>query len=343
MNRAQVIDEQVLNVSRSFAFVIDRLPEPLRREVQVAYLLFRLGDNIEDTSSLTTDQKQHLLDRLLHCFRTGASFADELKSHDVSGWQALTEGERGLFGHADQVVAEFTVLGDDARTVLLDEAGNMFRGMASFQSRRAVDGYVVLEDEKDLHDYCYYVAGTVGDYLTHRFLARMDGISEAQRGLILDNRRHLALVLQTTNILRDVRDDHAHGHIFYPRSLFDSFDARQLVTPEMKDQVLQAGVRMVRWLMPAIRGAGEYILALPAGERRIRSFCIIPYVMALKTIMLCLGNEALLSHQSVKMDRRGVMRTQYFSRLFAPLQSPLRWWLSKFWVRLESRLDVLGG
>ena len=156
-------------------------------------------------------------------------------------------------------------------------------------------------------------------------------------------RRHLALVLQTTNILRDVRDDHAHGHIFYPRSLFDCFDARKLVAPEMKDQVLLAGVRMIRWLMPAIRGAGEYILALPAGERRIRSFCIIPYVMALKTIMLCLGNEALLSQQSVKMNRRGVMRTQYFSRLFAPLESPLRWWLSKFWVRLESRLDTLGG
>ncbi len=343
MDRAKVIDEQVLNVSRSFAFVIDRLPEPLRREVQVAYLLFRLGDNIEDTSSLETAEKQRLLDCLLHCFRTGDPFAGELAHHDVSNWQALTEGERELFGHADRIIDEFAILSDDARSTLLDEAENMFRGMARFQSRRAVDGYMVLQDEKDLDEYCYYVAGTVGDYLTHRFLARMDGIDQARRRRILDNRRNLALVLQTTNILRDVRDDHAHGHIFYPRSLFDSFDARRLVTPEMKEQVLQAGVRMIRWLMPAIRGAGDYILALPAGERRIRSFCIIPYVMALKTILLCLGNEALLSHQSVKMGRPGVARTQYFSRLFAPLQSPLRWWFSNIWVRLESRLDTLGG
>jgi len=71
MGRAKIIDEQVLNVSRSFAFVIDRLPEPLRGEVQVAYLLFRLGDNIEDTSSLGIGEKQYLLDKLLHCFRTG--------------------------------------------------------------------------------------------------------------------------------------------------------------------------------------------------------------------------------------------------------------------------------
>jgi len=343
MDRAQVIDEQVLNVSRSFAFVIDRLPEPLRREVQVAYLLFRLGDNIEDTSSLELEEKQQLLDQLLHCFRHQASFQDELSQHDVAGWQALTDGERRLFQHADEVIDEFAELGEDARAVLLGEAENMFRGMARFQERRAVDGFVVLEDEQDLNDYCYYVAGTVGDYLTNRFLARMDGLAESRRRRILDNRRHLALVLQTTNILRDIRDDHAHGHIFYPRSLFDRFDARGLVAPEMKEHVLQAGVRMIRWLMPAIRGAGEYILALPAGERRIRSFCIIPYVMALKTILLCLGNEALLSHQPVKMDRQGVMRTQYFSRLFAPLESPLRWWLSKFWVRLESRLDTLGG
>src|SRR4051812_37988052 len=44
------IDRLLLRTSRTFALAIPELPEPLRREVGVAYLLFRIADTFEDAN-----------------------------------------------------------------------------------------------------------------------------------------------------------------------------------------------------------------------------------------------------------------------------------------------------
>src|SRR6185295_10100731 len=44
------IDRLLLLTSRTFALAIPELPEPLRREGGVAYLLFRIADTFEDAT-----------------------------------------------------------------------------------------------------------------------------------------------------------------------------------------------------------------------------------------------------------------------------------------------------
>ncbi len=44
------LDELLVKTSRTFALSIPPLPEPTRRQVTVAYLLFRLIDTVEDAS-----------------------------------------------------------------------------------------------------------------------------------------------------------------------------------------------------------------------------------------------------------------------------------------------------
>src|SRR5580658_3414801 len=44
------VDRLLLHTSRTFALAIPQLPEPLRREVGVAYLLFRIADTFEDAT-----------------------------------------------------------------------------------------------------------------------------------------------------------------------------------------------------------------------------------------------------------------------------------------------------
>src|SRR5580700_1817276 len=44
------IDRLLLRTSRTFALAIPQLPDPLRREVGVAYLLFRVADTFEDAT-----------------------------------------------------------------------------------------------------------------------------------------------------------------------------------------------------------------------------------------------------------------------------------------------------
>lgn len=333
-----MISEQVRAVSRSFGFVIEQLREPLRREVQIAYLLFRLGDNIEDTSSLDAAEKTQLLDGLLHAFREGSSYRDVLDARAAGDWKDLTPGEKRLFEHTDGIIHAFGKLDPAARDSLLAEAEAMFQGMARIQRDHRESGYVTLPDTDALEEYCYYVAGTVGDFLTNRFLAQLEWLDPARRAQLLGARRALALVLQVTNILRDVRDDHEHGHIFYPRSLFDRFDAERLMTPEYEDEVLRAGQRMARWLQPSIRLASAYILALPRRQYPLRVFCAIPYAMALKTLALTVGNPAILAAQSVKISRAETLVTALTARSIAPVNMALGPWLRLLQRDLEQRL-----
>jgi phytoene/squalene synthetase len=44
------LDRQLIRTSRTFALAIPELPEPTRREVEVAYLLFRVADTFEDAT-----------------------------------------------------------------------------------------------------------------------------------------------------------------------------------------------------------------------------------------------------------------------------------------------------
>lgn len=334
-----MIAEQVGRVSRSFSFVINQLEEPLRQEVQIAYLLFRLGDNIEDTSSLSAADKHELLEGLLGALQQGIPFQGTLEERQASSWRDLTEGERELFCHTDGIIDAFGSLAADARGALLGEAASMFRGMARMQRAHRENGYLILPDAAALEEYCYYAAGTVGDFLTDRFLAQLPRIDEQRRAQLLGARRALALVLQVTNILRDVRDDHEHGHIFYPRSFFDRFDAPALLTPEYQPEVLKAGVRMARWLLPAIRLASAYILGLPARSLPLRVFCTIPYAMALKTLARVVGNPALFGPEPVKLSRPETLRTALLARTMAPFGFLLGTWFHGLWADLEGKLE----
>jgi farnesyl-diphosphate farnesyltransferase len=50
--------------SRTFAVAIPLLEEPTRRDVSLAYLLFRIADTLEDSVQLTPDERVEALDEL---------------------------------------------------------------------------------------------------------------------------------------------------------------------------------------------------------------------------------------------------------------------------------------
>src|SRR5688500_13138759 len=55
--------------SRTFAGRIDRLPDPLRGEVETAYLLLRVSDYLEDNESMAPARKAELLERWARVLR----------------------------------------------------------------------------------------------------------------------------------------------------------------------------------------------------------------------------------------------------------------------------------
>lgn len=339
MNRSDYIGEHVRGVSRSFAFVIDQLDEPLRREVQIAYLLFRIGDSIEDTARIVFERKYVLLETLVGCFERNAPFGGHLPP--VATLDDLTLAERALLMDVDRVIVEFGRLTAEARTALIREARVMFTGMLKFQRRRA-DGPRVIADEREFAEYCYYVAGTVGDYLTERFIAAMPELSDAARTTLNANRRGLALVLQATNILRDFMSDLERGQVFYPRSFLPaSFDGRR--ADHERRAILTAGTRIVGWLAPALAEARDYVLAIPPVRRRIRVFTIVPFVMALKTLRRAVGNPGIFDDGSVKISRFETRKTVVLAKMFADTNRVLAAWLDGCIADVREKAEKMSG
>src|SRR5262249_55527229 len=96
----------------------------------------------------------------------------------------------------------------------------MSAGMCRYSSRAAERGAAApyLDDEAELHDYCYVVAGCVGEMLTRLFhTVSHDGESD-RAALRLALAPVVGEALQLTNILLDWPHDVAAGRCFLPAS-----------------------------------------------------------------------------------------------------------------------------
>src|SRR3954452_15577051 len=105
------IDRLLIETSRTFALAIPPLPEPLRREVGVAYLLFRIADTFEDATRWPREERLAALaafDRLL-----GAPSPDEARSLAAAWVEARPcdhEGYLELLGAVPGVLGELLAI-----------------------------------------------------------------------------------------------------------------------------------------------------------------------------------------------------------------------------------------
>ena len=76
----------------------------------------------------------------------------------------------------------------------------MAEGMCDFLRRS-------IRTLKDLNDYCYYVAGTVGIYLTNLLRLKGNNITDKAFQRLEENAVSFGLFLQKLNIIRDFVED----------------------------------------------------------------------------------------------------------------------------------------
>lgn len=210
-----LLDRLLEGSSRTFALTIPLLPEPTRCEVTLAYLLFRVADTLEDSTVWSRERKLEELDGL-------ARFLD---SPSIEGASELSlawredppcdhDGYRELLDHFPDVVREYLRLDARSRDLITTHTLRTVAGMSSYVARE-VDGALRLEDLPDLEDYCYAVAGIVGELLTELFLVRGDGLDSVAEDLRSDAAK-FGEALQLVNILKDSAGDSAEGRHFLP-------------------------------------------------------------------------------------------------------------------------------
>lgn len=210
------LEDLLAKTSRTFALNIPLLPEPTRHQVTLAYLLFRIADTFEDATEWPPGRQGAALER----------FSGLLGEPDPAGArQAAREwvqpapidhsGYTELLAAAPAVLARYWALEDTAREQLRRHLRRTVERMAGYVRQVADEGQVRLQSLGELQEYCYAVAGIVGELLTELFLLGRPELREVA-GELRRRSRAFGEALQLVNILKDSAFDHAEGRTYLP-------------------------------------------------------------------------------------------------------------------------------
>jgi farnesyl-diphosphate farnesyltransferase len=205
--------------SRTFALSIPLLDEPLRREVTIAYLLFRVADTLEDAATWPASLRSSTLRACGDVLRTGdPQQAARLAAHWVELAPTSHAGYLALLQAFPSLLQDARALRPEATRRIEHHLLRTIDRMDDFVQRAAKDDAIVLHSLDDLRAYCYAVAGIVGELLTDLFLVQAPHL----RAVAEDLQRHAPAFgegLQLVNIARDALDDAKEGRTFIPASM----------------------------------------------------------------------------------------------------------------------------
>jgi len=300
-------------VSRSFALTIPQLPNPLWHIVSNAYLLCRIVDTIEDEVALSPEQKRAFCHEFVEVVKNGAdavSFARRLAP--LLSAQTIPE-EHELIGNIPRVI-EITRRADRIQQQALSMCvETMAAGMPKFQAQNLRYGLAALND---LNEYCYYVAGCVGEMLTKLFCHYSPDIAK-HRDELLKHAISFGQGLQMTNILKDIWDDYDRGVCWLPREIFTNagFDLNELQPGQSSAQFHEALAELVSIAYQHLSNALRYTMLIPKEEIGIRYFCLWAIGMAVLTLRKINKNSDFSRSAQVKISRRSVKATILATRL----------------------------
>jgi farnesyl-diphosphate farnesyltransferase len=305
----EVYQDQILpHVSRTFALTIPELPPALRTSVTCAYLLCRIADTIEDEPALSPPETLDFLQRfsaLLAGHGDPGRLAREIEQR-LSDRTLATE--RDLVSNMQRVIRVMAGLRAAQRAAIHRCVELMCYGMPRFQFTASLKG---LARSTDLDDYCYYVAGVVGEMLTELFCDYSADIAR-NRAALEANAASFAQGLQMTNILKDVWEDRSRGACWLPQEVFTRYgvDLGQL-SSEPFDPRFGAGFRELLGVAHAhLRNALDYTLLIPGKETGIRRFCLWAIGLAVLTLRKIDHHPRFTAGAQVKVTRSAVAMTR---------------------------------
>lgn len=261
--------ETLPHVSRTFALTIPELPEPLRDEVGLAYLLCRSIDTVEDHPLLDEAGRNRALLRFvsgMDAATTGASLLGPfgaLPKHPDPHHEALL-GNSAMLLHGRRSMRP------EARLAVDRCLWDMAVGMTRFPGRCPGTTVAACRSLGDLETYCHVVAGTVGLLLTDLFAPWLGTPAD---DTFREDGRRFGLGLQLTNVLKDAGEDGARGIAYLPPAETGSADEET----EIRRRAVSLALRH-------LDAGNRYVLALPAREPGLRLFCLWALHLAAATL-----------------------------------------------------------
>ena len=312
-------------VSRTFALSIRLLPGTLNDAVLVSYLLCRIADTIEDDHAATVERKAALFHTLLAALddQSAAAALAAAATELVAGETSHVQLVRG----APDVLAVYHALPEYSRLRVRHWVGEMVRGMEKFV--RLYPGGIRIRTIDEYKEYCYYVAGTVGNLLTDLWHEHSASIGLVEYRALWRNCREFGEALQTVNILKDIAWDATHENAIYVPE--DSLRAhgsshRTLLDPDHAARNHAAVQELIALAWRDLDASLAYFTTLPRRALRIRAFCLLPLLFACATLRELTGSQAMLrAGGTVKISRREVQALMITGLMMAGSNRAIRW------------------
>ena len=209
------LEDLLEKTSRTFALSIPVLPEPTRHEVMIAYLLFRIADTFEDASHWPPEERIAALADFNALLRSYDRRRAEALARDwVARGVAAHDGYRQLMAETPFVFDAFFALSPGAVAPIREHVARSADGMASIVARTR-EGALTLHSIRELQDYCYLVAGIVGEMLSELFVLGRENLAPIA-GYLRERAATFGEALQLVNILKDSEGDAEEGRRYLP-------------------------------------------------------------------------------------------------------------------------------
>jgi len=285
-------------VSRSFALTIPMLDKEIKDEVLLAYLQDRILDNFEDEiypPDLKLQQK--LMDKVSRIFST-EEYERSLDFQAIKDKAELIETDslQELTKNIDLIYQCYQDLDLEIQDISHKWLQEMNQGMQKYLIKE-------VKTFAELDEYCYYVAGTVGGFLTETIIYKFD-ISQKNQQILLDNFNQAGLFLQKVNLIRDIREDleNRDKHFWPLKDL--KINEAELADPRKKEKALAALAEMINDLKKHIPALKKYYQALPRELKGYRKFFAVNNALGLATIDKLEDNaDVFFGNKAVKVSK----------------------------------------
>jgi len=316
----QLLGPLLESVSRTFYQTLRVLPQQIRTQIGLAYLLARTTDTIADTGLVAPEKRLQALkelgERILGLSGTRLEF-NELSQHQGSA------AERILLEKCESALGLLEMLTPGDRQLVRDVLAIIISGQELDLQRfggASADRIVALGMGQELEEYTYRVAGCVGEFWTKMCLAHLYSGRGLNESYLLAKGVCFGQGLQLVNVLRDLPTDIRNGRCYLPADQLASLGLapKDLLKPENESRVRPV---YNTWLARAeshLYAGWDYTNALPRGSVRVRLACAWPIQIGLETTKLLRAGPVLDPRKRVKVTRAQVKKLMLRSVLLYP-------------------------
>ena len=300
------IDNLLETTSRSFYPTLKYLPKKVRGQIGLLYLLARVADTIADSKSGETDELLRLL--------RGYNDVAQGKSDNLPDFSSLAEiqennHEAELLRNVQDVVDGLLVYSEEDRQRMLEcleiIVGGQILDLERFGPANEGGNLSALNDNSELDDYTFRVAGCVGVLWTKMSLAHLITLPAEKEGEFFEKGIRFGKALQMINILRDIPEDLRFGRCYIPEQELRKHDMK----PE--DLYDSKNIEKFRPLYDEyldltnehLDAAIEYIKMLPETQFRLKASCMLPVLIGQRTVTLLRDGNILDSSDRIKVTR----------------------------------------